>query len=80
MNALHSFDVAVATEVGKVETEVDGLEAAIDGGEPDLGPVIAQLTSTVADLNRLFDRRHEAILAPDVLLNDEYAPVIVEEE
>ena len=80
LNALHSFDVAVATEAGKIETEVDGLAAAIDGGEPDLGPTIAQLTSTVADLNRLYDRRHEAILAPDVLLNDEYAPAIVEEE
>lgn len=80
LNALHSFDVAVATEAGKVEIAIDGLEAAIDGGETNLGPAIGQLTSTLADLNRLYDRRHEAILAPDMLLNTEDAPAIEEEE
>ncbi len=79
LNALHRFDVAMATETGKVEGEIDGLEAAIDGGEQDLGPIIRGLTKTVADLNRLFDRRHEAILAPEIL-TDKYAPVIVEED
>lgn len=79
LNALHRFDVAMATETGKVEGEVDGLEAAIDSGEQDFGPAIHQLTRTIADLNRLFDRRHEAILAPD-MLTDEYAPVVVEED
>jgi hypothetical protein len=78
LNALHRFDVAMATETSKVEGEIDVLDAAIDGGEQDLGPVISQLTRTVADLNRLFGRRHEAILAPD-MLTDEYAPIIVEE-
>lgn len=79
LNALHRFDVAMATEIGKIDSEIDGLEAAIDGGEQDLGPIIHGLTGTVADLNRLYDRRHEAILAPE-MLTDEYAPVIVEED
>ncbi len=79
LNALHRFDVAMATETGKVEGEIDGLEAAIDGGEQDLGPIIRGLTGTVADLNRLYDRRHEAILAPDMLTDDD-APIIVEED
>ena len=79
LNALHRFDVAMATEIGKIDGEIDGLEAAVDGGGQDLGPIIHGLTGTVADLNRLYDRRHEAILAPE-LLTDEYAPVTVEEE
>ena len=79
LNALHRFDVAMATEIGKVEGEIDALEAAIDGGEQDLASIIRHLTGTIADLNRLFGRRHEAILAPD-MLTDDYAPAIVEEK
>lgn len=70
LNALHRFDVAMATDTGRIEADIDALEAAITAGA-DLAPIIAQLTATAADLNRIFDRRHQAIVSPDLLIDTE---------
>lgn len=73
LNALHRFDVALATDVGRIETDIDTLEATI-GTETDLAPIIAQMTATAAELNRLFDRRHQAIVSPALLMAAEDSP------
>ncbi len=74
LDALHRFDVALATRVGEIAGAIDALDAAVDGGDP--AGAIATLTGAIADLNRLFDKRREAIVAPDLLLDAGYAPTI----
>lgn len=74
LDALHRFDVAMAQRVGEIDGAVGALDTAVDGGDP--AAAIGALTAALADLNRLYDKRREAIVAPDLLMNTGYAPVI----
>ena len=53
------------------------LEAAATNKE-EVGTIIEQLTDIIAELNGLFDRRHEAIIAPDLLTDNTFVPDIDE--
>jgi hypothetical protein len=73
LNALNRFDVALAARVVAVENAVKGLTAAI-GSNENMGLLCGQLSDLLTDLNNLFGKRREAIIAPDLLTNAGYAP------
>jgi hypothetical protein len=77
LNALHRFDVALASRVATVHNAVSALEAAAASNE-NLNALIEQLTEIVAELNMLFNRRHEAIIAPDLLTDSTFVPEVDE--
>ena len=72
LDALRRFDVAMARRAGEIDVAVKELAAAASGGDPEAA--IAALGAKVAELSRLYDRRHEAVVAPDLLLDSGYAP------
>ena len=73
LDALHRFDAAMAGEVVGLKASIDALGSAI-GDNASLSAAIDQLIKTVADLNRLYDRRKDAIVSPDLLSDAAYAP------
>jgi len=73
LDALHRFDTAMAAEVVGLKTSIDALGNAI-GDNASVGAAIDRLVKVVADLNRLFDRRKDAIVSPDLLDDTAYAP------
>lgn len=73
LDALHRFDLAMAGEVLSIEEAIGALSNAISDNA-NIGPVIDRLTKTVADLNKMFDKRKDAIVAPDLLDQAGYAP------
>ena len=75
LDALHRFDVALAARVVDVQRAVERLDTAVTTNE-NIGPAIEQLTDLVAELNILFNRRHEAIISPDLLTDTSYAPEV----
>lgn len=72
LDALHRFDVGMAQQVAGIKGAIETLAAAEQGD--DLAAALDGLTNALAELNRLFDKRHEAIVAPDLLLDTSYAP------
>ena len=77
LNALHRFDVALAQRVSDVSAGVSAIAAAVS--EPEgIEDAVAALTSTLSELSRLFDRRNEAVVAPELLLDTEFVPPIEE--
>ena len=75
LDALHRFDTAMAEEVKSIEAAIIALSNAI-ADKANVGPVIDRLTKTVADLNKLYDKRKDAILSPDLLDQAGYAPEV----
>lgn len=73
LDALHRFDAAMAGEVVGLKGSIDALAAAV-GSSTGIPAAIDGLIKHVADLNRLFDRRKDAIVAPDLLDDATYAP------
>lgn len=76
LDALHRFDVALAARTYEIQDGIDALEVAVDRKE-DIPDAIEALTSKVAELNRLFDRRHQAVEDPEMLRSDD-APEVDE--
>lgn len=73
LNALHRFDVAMAERVVDVRISINALRQAVaDGG--DIGGQARKLIDLLADLNTLFGKRQDAVLAPDLLDNPAYRP------
>jgi hypothetical protein len=75
LDALYRFDVALAGRVVAVENAVKALAAAVTNKE-NLQTLSAQLTDIMTELNNLFSKRQEAIIAPDLLTNAGYAPEV----
>jgi hypothetical protein len=75
LNALHRFDVALATQAGKIQNEAEALAAAVNAKE-NIAAVIDQLNNAVQELTSLFDKRSQAIVAPDLLTDSTYAPTV----
>jgi hypothetical protein len=73
LNALHRFDVALATRTVEVEGAVKALGAAVDE-DGDIDEATENLTKLLAELNTLYQRRSEAILSPDLLLDADNVP------
>lgn len=75
LNALHRFDVAMAAHTVELEAGIQALaEAVLSGG--DVMGEVDKLTDLVAELNRLYSRRGEAIVSPELLLEPSYAPEV----
>ena len=73
LDALYRFDTALAQQVGAINAAIAALAQAIDE-RGNVAAATAALTKTVAAMNQLFDRRREAIIAPDLLAQPSYAP------
>lgn len=75
LNALNRFDVALAARVAAVESAVNGLATAVSNNE-NIGALCGQLNDLLTDLNNLFGKRREAVIAPDLLTSAGYAPEV----
>lgn len=75
LKALNSFDVALAGRVVAVEERVKALAAAVTD-QANFHAVSAQLADLLGELNNMFGKRQEAIIAPDLLTNAGYAPEV----
>jgi DNA repair exonuclease SbcCD ATPase subunit len=73
LKALHSFDVALAGRVVAVEERVKALAAAVSD-YANFQSASDQLVDLLGELNNMFGKRQEAIIAPDLLTNAGYAP------
>lgn len=73
LDALNRFDVALAQQVGGINTAIAALSDAIADNNNVL-PTIKRVGKTVADMSALFDKRSEAIVSPDLLAQPGYAP------
>ncbi len=75
LNALHSFDVALAGRIVAVENAVQALSTAV-ANKADVLAACEQLTSLLDELNHLFGKRQEAVLDPDLLMSSGFAPTV----
>lgn len=75
LNALHRFDAALAERVVDLRMAVTELSNAVDS-DGDMGLAVRKLTDLLADMNTLYNKRHEAVLSPDLLKEPGYAPDI----
>lgn len=75
LSALHRFDVALAGRLVAVENAVSALSAGVANNE-NIEALCNQLTELTTELNTMFSKRHEAIIAPDLLTNAGYAPAV----
>lgn len=73
LKALHRFDVALAQQAAGLEAAADALLQAIKNNEA-VREGIAKLSDKIGDLDALFAKRGEAVVSPDLLLNDEQLP------
>jgi hypothetical protein len=73
LDALNRFDVAMVTEVGRLNEAITALSNAVADNN-NIASAAGRVTKTVADLNRLYDKRKDAIMSPDLLSQAEYAP------
>lgn len=80
LDALHRFDIALASAVSKVQNGVDALAAAVGGKEAvdNLETIVEQLNELINELTDLFNKRNEAIIAPDLLTDSTYVPEVDE--
>ena len=73
LRALFQFDVAMAESAGKVRADVTALDSAVDN-DGNVAAAVAHLLNAVQQLSQRYDRRNEAILAPETLLTFANAP------
>jgi len=73
LDALNRFDLAMAQQVGSINSAIATLAQSVEE-RGNIGAAVDQVTKTVTDLSRLFDRRKEAIVSPDLLSQTDYAP------
>lgn len=78
LDALHRFDVSLAASVEKLQTGVEALTAALKSNEAkeSLGTIIEQVTDLIDELTDLFNKRNQAIIAPDLLTDSTYVPEV----
>lgn len=72
LDALRRFDEGLARRVAGLESGVSALAGAVTENE-QVGAVLEQISAGVDEVTALFNRRREAIIAPDLLTSD-YAP------
>lgn len=73
LDALHRFDVAMVSEIGALNEAITALSNAV-ADNSNIAPTASRVTKTVADLNRLYDKRKDAVVSPDLLSQPDYAP------
>ncbi len=77
LEALHRFDLALAARTHQIQQRIDQLAQAVGAGEA-MDQAIADLEKLLADLHRLYDQRHQAIIDPGLLESD-FLPDIPDE-
>lgn len=77
LSALHRFDVALATQVEDLGDGLNELAAAVRGGDA-VDPALARVITTVDELNTLFQRRDQALVDPNLLMDAGYVPEVDE--
>ncbi|MCC6168787.1 MAG: hypothetical protein IT329_16315 [Caldilineaceae bacterium] len=75
LNALHRFDAALAERVADLRMAVTALGSAV-GNDEEMGAAVHKLVDLLADLNTLYNKRHEAVLSPDLLKDPGYGPEV----
>ena len=75
LDALHKFDVALANRVVAVENAVKALADAV-AGKQNIQALIDQLTTIMGELRTTFDKRREAVISPDLLMDATVVPNI----
>jgi hypothetical protein len=75
LDALHRFDVAMVSEVAALNEAISALSNAV-ADNTNIAPTASRVTKVVADLNRLYDKRKDAVMSPDLLSQPNYAPPI----
>lgn len=75
LDALHRFDVAMLQAVAGLDAAVAALQAGL-ADRATLGAAIAAAAGEVDALSRLFERRSQAILSPELLTSAGYAPQV----
>lgn len=78
LDALHRFDVALAARVYEIQEGIDRLREAIEDKKEDVNEAIDALTDRLAELNKLYDERHQAVEDPERLTSTQ-APAVDEE-
>jgi hypothetical protein len=63
LDALHRFDMALAERAQQINERIGQLEASAANRDA-LGPAIQAVNQTVTELQRLFDKRGQAIVDP----------------
>ncbi len=63
LDALHRFDMALAERAQEINERIGQLEASAANRDA-LGPAIRAVNETVTELQRLFDKRGQAIVDP----------------
>ena len=75
LDALHRFDVALAERVVDVQMAVSELRGAVESSG-DVGAAVRKVTGLMDELNVLYNKRHEAVVSPDLLTSPGYTPDI----
>lgn len=75
--ALHRFDVALAERTEELGDGLNELAAAVRAGDA-VDQALSRVTTTIDELNTLFQRRDRALVDPDLLMDTGYAPQVDE--
>jgi hypothetical protein len=73
LDALNKFDVALAGRVVAVENAVKALAEAVTSKQ-NIQAGIDQVGSIITELRTTFDKRSEAVISPDLLLDANNVP------
>lgn len=73
LNALHRFDTALMAEVAKIETSIASLRESMSD-KAAVGTLVDGVINSISELTMLFDRRERAIIAPDLLTDNDFTP------
>ena len=78
LDALNRFDISLAASVEKLQTGVSALTDALKSSDAkeSLGTIIEQVTDLIDELTELFNKRNQAIIAPDLLTDSTYVPEV----
>ncbi len=75
LDALNKFDIALAGRVVAVENAVKALADAVTNKQ-NIPPLIDQLTTIITELRTMFDKRSQAVLSPELLMDATAVPAI----
>jgi len=75
LDALNKFDVALAGRVVVVENAVKALADAVSSKQ-NIQALVDQLTTLMTELRTTFDKRREAVISPDLLMDAATVPNI----
>lgn len=73
LNALYRFDVALANRTGELQAAIGELRSAFEQNA-EVDAASDRLTALLTELNILFGKRNDAIVDPDLLRDQSYAP------